>query len=180
MDLSHPICLDPIDHLRSAQPDLPVLYFCPEALRATARRFLDTFPGVVSYAIKCNDRDEVLATIAAEGVQVFDVASPPEMRAVRAVAPQAVLHYNNPVRSRLEIAEAVRLNVRSYSVDSVSELEKLIESFTNLGLSAVQLSRGPLEDALESEAAAKETGEKLRAAGIEIVAQPHVDRNDVS
>lgn len=127
MDLSHPICLDPIDHLRSAQPDLPVLYFCPEALRATARRFLDTFPGVVSYAIKCNDRDEVLATIAAEGVQVFDVASPPEMRAVRAVAPQAVLHYNNPVRSRLEIAEAVRLNVRSYSVDSVSELEKLIE-----------------------------------------------------
>ncbi len=127
MDLTHPICLDPYDHVRSAQPDLPVLYFCPSALRATARRFLDTFPGVVSYAIKCNDRAEVLAGIAAEGVNVFDVASPPEMRAVRAVAPNAVLHYNNPVRSRLEIAEAVRLGVRSYSVDSASELDKLIE-----------------------------------------------------
>lgn len=84
MDLTHPICLNPYDHVRSAQPDLPVLYFCPSALRATARRFLDTFPGVVSYAIKCNDRAEVLAGIAAEGVNVFDVASPPEMRAVRA------------------------------------------------------------------------------------------------
>ncbi|HSF63260.1 MAG TPA: type III PLP-dependent enzyme, partial [Paracoccaceae bacterium] len=44
----------------------------------------------------------------------------------RRLAPEAAMHYNNPVRSRAEIAVAVDLGVKSYSVDSASELEKLI------------------------------------------------------
>lgn len=36
------------------------------------------------------------------------------------------MHYNNPVRSRVEIAQAVQKGVRSFSVDSRSELAKLI------------------------------------------------------
>jgi ornithine decarboxylase len=48
------------------------------------------------------------------------------MQLIRRLAPEAAMHYNNPVRSRAEIAVAVELGVRSYSVDSASELEKLI------------------------------------------------------
>jgi ornithine decarboxylase len=127
MDLTKSVCIDPFAHLRAKAPDLPTLYYCPGALRATARRFIDGFPGLVTYAIKCNDRAEVLSALVEEGVLAYDVASPPEIRAVKAAAPHAALHYNNPVRSRAEIAEAVRMGVVSYSVDSISELEKLIE-----------------------------------------------------
>ncbi len=41
--------------------------------------------------------------------------------------PDAAMHYNNPVRARAEIAVAVELGVKSYSVDSASELAKLID-----------------------------------------------------
>jgi len=43
------------------------------------------------------------------------------------LAPDAAIHYNNPVRARHEIAHAVARGVKSYSVDSQSELQKLIE-----------------------------------------------------
>jgi ornithine decarboxylase len=49
------------------------------------------------------------------------------MRMIRRLVPEAALHYNNPVRSRSEIGVAVSLGVTSYSVDSRSELAKLIE-----------------------------------------------------
>ena len=37
------------------------------------------------------------------------------------------MHYHNPVRARHEIAYAVSMGVKTYSVDSFSELEKLFE-----------------------------------------------------
>jgi ornithine decarboxylase len=123
--LSSSIHADPICHLVRAQPDEVVAYFCPETLQATAHRFMRGFGGVVSYAVKANARPEVLENLVAAGVRVFDVASPGEMRAARAACPVAVLHYNNPVRSVAEVAEAVRMGVVSYSVDSDSELDKL-------------------------------------------------------
>src|SRR6056297_810856 len=98
----------PVDHLRRQQPDRATLYFCPGVLAATARRFLDGFPGVVSYAVKANPGAEVLGNLAAAGIGVFDVASPMEMRAVRAACPGAVLHYNNPVRSTAGVAMPAR------------------------------------------------------------------------
>ena len=51
-----------------------------------------------------------------------------EIELIQRVAPGAALHYNNPVRSRAEIARAVELGVRSYSVDSRSELAKLADA----------------------------------------------------
>lgn len=115
----------PVDHLRRQQPDRATLYFCPGVLAATARQFLDGFPGVVSYAVKANPGAEVLGNLAAAGIGVFDVASPVEMRAVRAACPGAVLHYNNPVRSTAEVAMAARIGIASASVDCVRELDKL-------------------------------------------------------
>lgn len=125
MGLKQDIWADPVDHLRRHTPDHPVIFACPAALQAGARRFLDHFPGLVTYAVKANSDPVVLDNLAAAGVAAFDVASPLEMALVRAAAPNAVLHYNNPVRSRHEIAQALRFGVASWSVDSGSELAKL-------------------------------------------------------
>ncbi|SEM73040.1 ornithine decarboxylase [Roseovarius tolerans] len=116
---------DPHTHLLRHAPDAPVLYFNPERLQATARAFRHGFPGLVTYAVKANPGEEVLANLARAGITAFDVASPAEMRAVRAVAPDAALHYNNPVRSPAEVAVAAEMGVRSFSVDCLHELDKL-------------------------------------------------------
>lgn len=116
---------DPKAHVMRHAPDEATLYFCPAVLQATARRFQAGFDGLVTYAVKANPGEEVLGNLVAAGVRAFDVASPREMYAVRAVCPDAVLHYNNPVRSPEEVAVAARLGVASYSVDCAGELAKL-------------------------------------------------------
>lgn len=116
---------EPSWHLRKFTPDHPVLYFSPSVLQATARRFIEGFDGLVTYAVKANDHGEVLANLVSAGVTAFDVASPPEMAKVRAALPNAVLHYHNPVRSAAEIATAVGHGIASWSVDCLRELDKL-------------------------------------------------------
>lgn len=111
--------------LRNERPDEPVFFFNPEQLRATAQHFLSGFPGEVTYAVKANPHIDVLAVLAEEGVTAFDVASPDEMMRVRQVLPNARLHYHNPIRSRDEIALARLYGVASWSVDRMSELDKL-------------------------------------------------------
>ncbi|WP_319826134.1 type III PLP-dependent enzyme [Thalassovita sp.] len=120
-----PYWLTPLTHLKRHRPDHAVMYFSPTVLQAQAQRFIQGFPGLVTYAVKANTRPEVLVNLVAAGVTGFDVASPPEMWAVRDVCPDAVLHYNNPVRTPEEVREALRAKVASASVDSLSELEKL-------------------------------------------------------
>jgi ornithine decarboxylase len=116
----------PADALAAERPDHPVLFFSPAVLQETYRQFRTGFPGLVTYAVKANDARIVIENLVAAGMTAFDVASPAEMRKVREVLPTAVLHYNNPVRSRVEIAEAVAMGVVSYSVDCVTELDKLV------------------------------------------------------
>lgn len=126
MGLSKTIWSNPTEYLRTVNPQTPVLFFAPTALQAMARRFIDGFPGMVTYAVKSNPEEAVIENLVAAGLRGFDVASPFEMHLIRRLAPEAAMHYNNPVRSRAEIAVAVDLGVQSYSVDSASELEKLI------------------------------------------------------
>ncbi len=114
-------------HLTKFSPDAPVLYFAPEVLQATARRFVDGFDGLVTYAVKANDHEVVLSNLVGAGIMAFDVASPLEMARVRRVAPDAVLHYHNPVRSVSEITEAVGHGIASWSVDCPRELDKLAD-----------------------------------------------------
>ncbi|MDF1717449.1 MAG: type III PLP-dependent enzyme [Antarcticimicrobium sp.] len=118
---------DPVAYLARMRPDAPVLFLSPATLQATARRFQDGFPGMVTYAVKANARAEVLANLDTAGLSAFDVASPAEMRAVRAVNPAAVLHYNNPVRSPDEVAAGIGAGAASWSVDDESELDKLAQ-----------------------------------------------------
>ncbi|MEM9903230.1 MAG: type III PLP-dependent enzyme [Pseudomonadota bacterium] len=117
----------PIEVLRRLDPDAPVLCFAPEVLQRVASRFLAGFPGLVSYAVKANPEPAILENLAAAGIGAYDVASVPEIELMRATLPGAVLHYNNPVRSRAEIARAVALGVRSFSLDSPGELARLID-----------------------------------------------------
>lgn len=127
MGLSKTIWTNPTEYLRKQQPENPVLFFAPQVVQATARRFLDGFPGLVTYAVKSNPSEEVVENLMAAGVKGFDCASPFEIDLIRRLDPDAAIHYHNPVRSRAEIAHAVARNVKSWSVDSRSELAKLVE-----------------------------------------------------
>ncbi|MGC9449250.1 type III PLP-dependent enzyme [Cereibacter johrii] len=127
MGLSKTIWTNPAEYLRALSPEAPVLFFSPSTLQATARRFIDGFPGMVTYAVKSNPEEVVIENLAAAGIRGYDVASPYEIRMIRRIAPDAALHYNNPVRSRSEIGVGVEMGVKSWSVDSASELAKLIE-----------------------------------------------------
>ncbi len=127
MGLSKTIWATPSEFLHSQHPDNPVIFFAPSVLQATAKRFLAGFPGMVTYAVKSNPDEMVIENLVAAGVKGFDVASPAEIALIRRLAPGAALHYNNPVRARHEIEFAVGQGVHSYSVDSRTELEKLIE-----------------------------------------------------
>jgi len=127
MQHAAPLSDTPAAFLAKHCPDAPVLFLAPSVLQATARRFQTDFDGLVTYAVKANDRAEVLSNLVAAGITTFDVASPAEIAAVRAVCPQAVLHYNNPVRSADEVKAGIAAGVTSWSVDDLSELAKLAD-----------------------------------------------------
>jgi ornithine decarboxylase len=125
MNITSNIWNTPEDYLRSKTPDQPVHFFAPTVLHAQAKRFIDGFNGLVAYAVKANPERPVISNIVAAGVTAFDVASPNEIKLLRELAPNAVLHYNNPVRSRSEIRFAHEAGVKSFSVDGFSEFEKI-------------------------------------------------------
>src|SRR5690606_5977721 len=127
MGLSKTIWTNPAEMLRNMQPENPVLFFSPAVVQANARRFIDGFPGMVTYAVKSNPGEEMIENLAAAGVRGYDCASSFEIDLIRRLAPDAAIHYHNPVRSRTEIAHAVAKGVKCYSVDSKSELQKLID-----------------------------------------------------
>ena len=148
MSLIPALYASPSTHLLSQRPDHPVLYFAPSILQGTAKRFLAGFPGLVTYAVKANDAEEVLENLMAAGVEAFDVASPFEMARVKALMPSAVLHYNNPVRSEAEVATAIGHGVTSYSVDSLGELAKLVRCGVPLSAEVSVRLRLPVKGAV--------------------------------
>ncbi len=115
----------PISYLKSAQPDAPVLFNAPAILHATAQRFLAGFPGLVTFAVKANPDETVITNLLAAGIKAFDVASPFEIALMRRLGGNVALHYHNPVKSKSEIAFAHKNGVKSYSLDSHSELKRI-------------------------------------------------------
>ncbi|WP_375697706.1 type III PLP-dependent enzyme [Pseudophaeobacter sp. TrK17] len=157
-----PLWLDPETHLARHNPDHPILYFSPRVLHQVAQRFQAGFDGVVTYAVKANPHQAVLSNLVAAGISAFDVASPAEMAAVRLASPDAVMHYNNPVRSMAEVAAGISQDVASWSVDEHSELDKL---------AAVPRDKEiAVRFALPVEGAAYDFGSKFGAAPDEAVA----------
>ncbi|WP_370046072.1 MULTISPECIES: type III PLP-dependent enzyme [Salipiger] len=125
MGIEQALIPSPETWLARERPDEPVFFFCPRRLGDVAGRFLDGFPGVVSYAVKANPLPEMIEGLWRAGLRAFDVASPAEMALVRAHCPEAVLHYHNPVRSQAEVRAGLAHRCVSWSVDRMSELEKL-------------------------------------------------------
>lgn len=125
MALDHKPVSDAQSWLLRHPPRDPVCLYAPAQLQTTARLFLDGFPGLVSYAVKANPDPMILADLRAAGIRAWDVASPAEMQAVRQIDPEGALHYHNPIRSRFEIAAARQFGIESWSIDRLSELDKL-------------------------------------------------------
>lgn len=118
---------NPAEIVRSLHPENPVMVFAPTVLQDRARAFLSGFPGLVTYAVKSNPDEAVIQNLMQAGIKGFDVASPFEIDLIGRLAPMAARHYHNPVRSCAEIAHAVGADIKAWSVDSRTELDKLFE-----------------------------------------------------
>ena len=117
--------------LRNTPPLRTTPYLALDIPRAVLRfrRLAAVLPGTaVHYAVKANPHPELLAALADAGA-CFDVASPAEVRACLAAgAGVDDLVFSNPVKRRDDLAEAARLGVRLFAVDSLPETLKVAET----------------------------------------------------
>ncbi len=98
-----------------------------------ARFFNAKFPGKVLYAVKANPAPSLLRVLWEAGLTHFDVASIAEVRLARAELPEAELCFMHPIKTRRAIAEAYHQHgVRTFSLDSAEELEKIVEACRDL------------------------------------------------
>jgi ornithine decarboxylase len=109
------------------RPERPVRGLRPHAAGRAARWFLEKFPGDVAYAYKANSSVFLIGALYGAGIRHFDVASLPEIEDA-ATIPDAQLHFMHPVKSRHAIRRAYDLGVRSFSLDSEDELDKIMEA----------------------------------------------------
>ncbi|WP_353645422.1 alanine racemase [Mesorhizobium sp. WSM2239] len=108
------------------RPDDPIYCFRPEVLKADCRQFMDMFPGKTAYAVKTNGEHMVLETLVEAGVTAFDVASPGEFAAVRAVSADAEMLYMHPVKAQSDIRLALeKYGIRVIAIDHEDEITKL-------------------------------------------------------
>ncbi len=115
--------------VRDLSPDEPVILNRPHAAARAARFFAQKFPGKTLYAVKANPSPELLHILWDSGVSHFDVASIAEVRMVRSVLPAATLCFMHPVKTARAIAEAYRDHgVRVFSLDTIEELEKIVQA----------------------------------------------------
>ena len=132
---------NPAEIIRRLTPEHPVMVFAPTVLQQRARQFIAGFPGLVTYAVKSNPAEAVIQNLTSAGITGFDVASPVEIDLIGRLAPGAARHYHNPVRSRAEIRHAVQAGILAWSVDSGTELDKLLEAVpTRVGDAGVEIS----------------------------------------
>jgi ornithine decarboxylase len=123
------------DVVMRAQPSEPLFCLRPAAIAAAAQRFVDSFPGDVLYAVKCNPEPRVLRAVWTGGVRHFDCASLAEVALVHKLLPQAELHFMHPIKARPAIREAFcRFGVRDFVFDSPEELTKILQETVPLGL----------------------------------------------
>ncbi len=110
----------------TARPEEPVHCLRPTTVAQTARDFVESFPGDVLYAVKCNPDPAVLRALWDGGVRHFDCASLPEIRLIRDMFPEAGIHFMHPIKARGAIREAwERHGVRDFVLDCADELAKI-------------------------------------------------------
>jgi ornithine decarboxylase len=101
----------------------------PHAASRAARFFVEKFPGRSMYAVKANPSPDLLQVLWDSGITHYDVASIAEVRLVAQTLPEAVLCFMHPVKAEEAIAEAYfDHGVRTFSLDSMEELEKIVRA----------------------------------------------------
>ncbi|WP_156500376.1 alanine racemase [Croceicoccus bisphenolivorans] len=126
--------------VRDLAPDEPVILNRPHAAKRAARFFVQKFPGKVLYAVKANPSADLLLLQWEAGVTHYDVASIAEVRLVRETLPEATLCFMHPVKTERAIEEAYfRHGCKTFSLDSVEELEKIVRATTRDGAAAKDL-----------------------------------------
>jgi ornithine decarboxylase len=128
--------LPSVDELVAVErPEEPMHCMRPATVEATAREFVEAFPGDVLYAVKCNPEPAMLRAIHAGGVTHFDCASIGEVGLVRQMFPDAAIHFMHPVKSRGAIREAwARHHVRDFVLDSAEEMAKILHETAATGV----------------------------------------------
>lgn len=114
---------------RALEPEEPIILNRPHAAKRAARFFVEKFPGKVLYAVKANPAPDLIEVLWEAGVEHYDVASIAEVRLVRGILPDAKLCFMHPIKRRRAIAEAYHEHgVRTFSLDTLEELEKIVEA----------------------------------------------------
>ncbi|MEP3050154.1 MAG: type III PLP-dependent enzyme [Erythrobacter sp.] len=115
--------------VQALSPDEPIILNRPQAAQRAARFFVEKFPGKTLYAVKANPSPTLLGVLWDAGLTHYDVASIAEVRLTRAALPEAQLCFMHPIKTRRAIAEAYHQHkVRTFSLDSADELEKIVEA----------------------------------------------------
>ena len=123
------------------RPVQPVTLLRPHAARRAARFFVEKFPGRSLYAVKANPSPDLLQILWDAGVTHYDVASISEVRLVHETLPEAVLCFMHPVKAEEAIAEAYfDHGVKTFSLDTIEELEKIIRATSKDGVAATDLN----------------------------------------
>jgi len=118
--------------VQAIEPDEPIILNRPHAARRAARFFVEKFPGKVLYAVKANPAPDLIQVLWESGVTHFDVASIAEVRLVREALPDANLCFMHPIKRRRAISEAYHQHgVKTFSLDTLEELEKIVEACRN-------------------------------------------------
>jgi ornithine decarboxylase len=122
-------------------PIQPVTLLRPHAAARAARFFAEKFPGKSLYAVKANPSPDLLKILWDAGVTHYDVASLGEVRLVAATLPDAVQCFMHPVKAEEAIAEAYfTYGVKTFSLDTLEELEKIIRATSTDGVAATDLN----------------------------------------
>jgi ornithine decarboxylase len=112
----------------ASRPVQPVTLIRPHAARRAARFFVEKFPGRSLYAVKANPSPDLLRVLWESGITHYDVASIAEVRLVAETLPDAVQCFMHPVKAEEAIAEAYALGVRTFSLDTLDELDKIVRA----------------------------------------------------
>ena len=132
---------NPVADIANSRPVQPVTLLRPHAARRAARFFTERFPGRSLYAVKANPSPDLLTILWDEGVTHYDVASIGEVRLVHETLPEAVLCFMHPVKAEEAIAEAYfEHGVRTFSLDTIEELEKIVRATSKNGVAASDLN----------------------------------------
>ena len=120
------------DVVTTLNPQRPCFLFRPHEIAAAAHCFLNNFPGVAHYAVKCNPNLAVLQTIWDAGVHAFEVASIEEVRLIRRRWSMATLRFMHPVKYPSDVREAYEVHrVRDFAIDHPDELHKILRATDN-------------------------------------------------